>query len=345
MIARLSPSTLFGEVVLAVLNPTTRTLGPVYLSQLQGAVLGAPLPLEESLLVAWPQIVALISAVILLFVASYVAWDEVAGRPVGYDPARGHYVWEGHEVAERRLAPFGAREVRTASGSVRCRPEFDLLAQRCRAMEPAVTEAITVVPAADPRTHSTQVRIDLPEDVRGIYPGVFARAHFSIGHAARLMVPREAVVRRSELTAAYVVGADGAPQLRQLRLGTAADERGIEVLAGLRAGEAVALDPVAAGMARATADKRRVRMMLGLVTAADRDPSLKPRMRAFIKELRGRIAPMLQAAGLEVTDEDMAFVHTVVVGAAVLQLARDSAQARREARAVLERAVKCVSRR
>jgi AcrR family transcriptional regulator len=102
---------------------------------------------------------------------------------------------------------------------------------------------------------------------------------------------------------------------------------------------------VAAGMARASADKRRVRMMLGLVTAADRDASLKPRMRAFIKELRGRIAPMLEAAGLEVGDEDMAFLHTVVVGAAVLQLARDNPEARREARAVLERAVKCVSRR
>ena len=76
MLARLSPSTLFGEVVLALLNPTTRTLGPIYLSQLQGAVLGAPLPLAESLMVAWPQIVALASAVILLFVASYVAFQR-----------------------------------------------------------------------------------------------------------------------------------------------------------------------------------------------------------------------------------------------------------------------------
>ena len=102
---------------------------------------------------------------------------------------------------------------------------------------------------------------------------------------------------------------------------------------------------VAAGMARASADKRRARMMLGLVTAADRDASLKPRMRAFIKELRARIAPMLEAGGLEVSDADMAFVHTVVVGAAVLQLARDNAEARREARLVLEKAVQCVSRR
>jgi ABC-2 type transport system permease protein len=75
-LARLSPSTLYGESVLALLNPSTRTLGPVYLSQLQGAVLGAPLPFGESLLVAWPQIVMLISAVILLFVASYVTFQR-----------------------------------------------------------------------------------------------------------------------------------------------------------------------------------------------------------------------------------------------------------------------------
>jgi hypothetical protein len=110
--------------------------------------------------------------------------------------------------------------------------------------------SFVVVPAADPRTHSTQVRVELPEDVSGIYPGVFARVHFVTGRAPRLMVPRESVVRRSELTAVYVTG-EGAPRLRQVRLGTVADERGVEVLAGLRAGEKVALDPVAAGMATA----------------------------------------------------------------------------------------------
>lgn len=35
--------------------------------------MGAPLPLSQSVLVAWPQIVGLIAASILLFVASYVA--------------------------------------------------------------------------------------------------------------------------------------------------------------------------------------------------------------------------------------------------------------------------------
>src|SRR5579872_90317 len=47
ILARLSPSTLYAEIVVALLDPTTRSLGPIYLSQLQGAVLGAPLPRSE----------------------------------------------------------------------------------------------------------------------------------------------------------------------------------------------------------------------------------------------------------------------------------------------------------
>jgi ABC-2 type transport system permease protein len=75
-LARLSPSTLFGEIVLALLDPTTRALGPIYLSQLQGAVLGAPLPLGASVLIAWPQIVGLIGTTIILFVIGYVVFQR-----------------------------------------------------------------------------------------------------------------------------------------------------------------------------------------------------------------------------------------------------------------------------
>jgi ABC-2 type transport system permease protein len=75
-LARLSPSTLFGEVVVALLDPTTRSLGPIYLSQMQGAVLGAPLPIGESLLIAWPQTVGMIASAILLFVIGYVIFQR-----------------------------------------------------------------------------------------------------------------------------------------------------------------------------------------------------------------------------------------------------------------------------
>ncbi len=76
MLSRLSPSTLYGESVLALLHPSTRALGPVYLSQLQGAVMGSPLPLWDSVMVAWPQIVGLIAASILLFVGGYVVFQR-----------------------------------------------------------------------------------------------------------------------------------------------------------------------------------------------------------------------------------------------------------------------------
>jgi ABC-2 type transport system permease protein len=75
-LSRLSPSTLFGEVALALLNPAQRALGPIYLVQLQGAVPGAPLPLGQSLVIAWPQIVGLVAGTIVLFIIGYIVFQR-----------------------------------------------------------------------------------------------------------------------------------------------------------------------------------------------------------------------------------------------------------------------------
>jgi ABC-2 type transport system permease protein len=75
-LSRLSPNDLFAEVILAVLSPDTRALGPIFLSQLQGAVLGAPLPLGQSLILAWPQAVSLIATTIVLFVIGYISFQR-----------------------------------------------------------------------------------------------------------------------------------------------------------------------------------------------------------------------------------------------------------------------------
>lgn len=73
---RLSPNDLFGEAMLAVLSPTTRALGPVFLDQLRGAVMGAPLPFGESIMIAWPQTVGLVAGTIILFAFSYVLFQR-----------------------------------------------------------------------------------------------------------------------------------------------------------------------------------------------------------------------------------------------------------------------------
>jgi hypothetical protein len=99
------------------------------------------------------------------------------------------------------------------------------------------------------------VRVVVPEYPEGAYPGMFARLHFIVGRARKLTVPAAAVIRRNELTAVYVVADDGRPRLRQVRLGEPAGEAGVEILAGLAAGERVALDPVRAAIAAGAAGK------------------------------------------------------------------------------------------
>jgi len=111
--------------------------------------------------------------------------------------------------------------------------------------------SVTIQPVADARTHSTQVRVYLPKNEAGIYPGMFVRAHFVVGKASKLVIPASAVLRRSEVVAVYVVDETGGVKLRQVRLGEATSDGAVEVLAGLKPGEKVALEPVKAGMSGA----------------------------------------------------------------------------------------------
>ncbi|MER3456138.1 MAG: ABC transporter permease [candidate division GAL15 bacterium] len=76
LLARFSPNTLYAETVIALLNPAVRSLGPVLITQLEGAVLGTPLPLGQSLLIVWPQFTALVAVVILLFAVTYVLFQR-----------------------------------------------------------------------------------------------------------------------------------------------------------------------------------------------------------------------------------------------------------------------------
>ena len=107
-----------------------------------------------------------------------------------------------------------------------------------------------LLPAVDAATHTRELRLDLPPGTAAA-PGMFARAWLpgAAGDASHPSVPAKAVVRRAELTGVYVIGADGKPLLRQVRLGPASGEQ-VEVLAGLAAGERVALDPQAAARVR-----------------------------------------------------------------------------------------------
>ena len=115
----------------------------------------------------------------------------------------------------------------------------------------------TELPSADAVAQTVEWRLDLPPaETAGLAPGQAVRVRFSgapaaAAAAAPLAVPQSAVLRRGELTAVYVQQG-GQFTLRAVRLGAAAGGQ-VDVLAGLRAGEHVAVDAVRAGLAGATA--------------------------------------------------------------------------------------------
>ncbi|KAA3653427.1 MAG: efflux RND transporter periplasmic adaptor subunit [Proteobacteria bacterium] len=108
---------------------------------------------------------------------------------------------------------------------------------------------VMLVPSADPRTHTMEVRALLPATVSGVVPGQFARLLLQLGATPRLTVPGAAVLRRGEVTAVYVQ-TDAGFRLRQIRPGEVLPDGRIEILAGLNAGDRVALDPVRASLLR-----------------------------------------------------------------------------------------------
>jgi hypothetical protein len=78
---------------------------------------------------------------------------------------------------------------------------------------------------------------------------MLVKVAFVSGREQRLLVPGDAVVRRSEVTAVYVHGEDGRLRFRQVRAATPLDDGRVPVLSGLTAGEEVVTDPVAAAVA------------------------------------------------------------------------------------------------
>jgi ABC-2 type transport system permease protein len=73
-LSRLSPGTLYGEAVVAMLNPDAQSMTTL-LAQFQGRI-ASPLPLDQSLIQAWPQMVSLIAGMIMLYVIGYVVFQR-----------------------------------------------------------------------------------------------------------------------------------------------------------------------------------------------------------------------------------------------------------------------------
>lgn len=135
----------------------------------------------------------------------------------------------------------------TRAEAIRRNPRATVVLPGGREVVPA---EVIVFPAADAASHSVNVRVRLPDLDPPPAPGTTAKVVFdadALGDPATgalLRIPASAVAQRGELSVAYVRQGDRL-LLRQLRLGAHVGDQ-VEVISGLRAGEQVARDPVAA---------------------------------------------------------------------------------------------------
>jgi len=94
-----------------------------------------------------------------------------------------------------------------------------------------------VVPAADPRTRSFLVKVDLPE-VEGLYPGMFGRLMIPVGTVSVVWIPEMALRRVGQLE---MVTARVGDEWRDIYVTVGQTVQGrIEVLSGLNGGEVLA---------------------------------------------------------------------------------------------------------
>ena len=106
-------------------------------------------------------------------------------------------------------------------------------------------ESLTISPFADEQAHTFLVRVNLPDGEHHVYPGMHAKVAFQTGEESRIVIPDSAVARRSEVTGVYVKQ-DSKLTFRYVRLGRIVTDNQVEVLSGLRVGETIMLDPIAA---------------------------------------------------------------------------------------------------
>ncbi len=103
-----------------------------------------------------------------------------------------------------------------------------------------------IVPASDPGSRSSTVKIDL--DAKGMssgHPvlrsGLFGKARFPVGEKQLLKVPRRAIFERGQLTGVFIVDSANTIRLRLIKTGKPYGDQ-LEVLSGLNDGDRVVVE-------------------------------------------------------------------------------------------------------
>lgn len=173
-------------------------------------------------------------------------YTRVSAPYAGVITARHVEIGESVRPGQPLLSGFALAPLRAVASvpqrfvdALRGNPDLHVELDSGRAL---ATGRVVRFPFAGAPGHGVTIRIALDERADGIYPGQMVRVLLPISQGDALWIPADSLLRRSELRAVFVRGADGQPRLRQVRVGARQGDR-FEVLAGLAEGEAVALDP------------------------------------------------------------------------------------------------------
>jgi membrane fusion protein, copper/silver efflux system len=95
-----------------------------------------------------------------------------------------------------------------------------------------------IYPSLDPSTRTLRLRLELPNPVLKLKPGMYGTATLDLATSEGLVVPKEAVIDTGEVQYAFVARPGGRFEPRRLKLGTRSEDK-VQVLSGLADGETV----------------------------------------------------------------------------------------------------------
>jgi multidrug efflux pump subunit AcrA (membrane-fusion protein) len=109
--------------------------------------------------------------------------------------------------------------------------------------------AMQIMPNADGISQTIGIKLDLPRtgSVVNASPGQQVQVRIAGAAQAKGLVPKSAILRRGEITAVYVAQENGFA-MKLVRLGADHGSAGVEIWAGLKDGDLIAIDAVQAGM-------------------------------------------------------------------------------------------------
>ena len=138
-------------------------------------------------------------------------------------------------------------------------------------------------------------------------------------------IARAAGVRQSHLTYYFPTRNDLLKAVAVHSIETLLDS----LVAGASAGK-LTPDLFAQFAGEALADKRRARVMLGLIVSSEEDREIKQFLRDFIVRVRATMTNVARLLGREPDPINIVALHMLFVGATILNVARDDANSRRE---------------